>query len=184
MESKLCLVRVELYGTACNGYPLIEVHANSNLVFRGDIAGTTQVEFEVLLDKTNTIQVSLVNKQNGPTVYDTVVDENGNILQDKSCNIVNIYFDRAKANFLLDDLEYEFDSGNKAMIYGYLSQNGRYNIQFPDDVYDWIIENRRKKLPRRTNQSSLTYDSIYFNENDNTYIDELINECKKVLNKF
>ena len=62
--------------------------------------------------------------------------------------------------------KYYFDNGTIDYPYGYMPQNGFYRIEFPNDVYGWLIDRRVNTLPKRSTQSALSYDSVYFNENN------------------
>ena len=183
MSNKKCNFRIDFSSTACNGWPVVQITLNDQTVWQGEINSFRTVNFDAELQPTNCLGIALVNKNNGPDIWDTKVDDNGNILEDKQCVIKSIYFDRARFVFFQDELAYYLDSGGIEYPYGFMPQNGHYLIKFPEDVYEWIISRRVNALPKRTTQSALSYDSVYFNEN-NDNIDLLIAECKQILDKF
>ena len=184
MNATNCRVRFDFVATACHGYPIIKIDVNGNTLFQNELQETCTVEVDFDLSASNTLTVALINKQNGPDVYDTVIDAQGNIIEDKTCKIVDIYINKAKASFLLHDLIYEYADGSSEFIYGYLSQNGKYTIQFPEKVFDWIIDKRRALIPKRSTQSSLSYDSLFYMEDDYTQVNQLIKDCKNILENF
>ena len=183
MSRRTCTIRIDFSSTQCNGWPIIKILGNNQLLWQGEIQSRAQVTVEIELKSLNQLKISLTNKNNGPEIWDTKIDHNNVIVEDKQCVINAIYFDRARFIFYHDELAYYLDSGDIEYPYGYMSLNGFYQIEFPQDVYDWIIDRRIKRLPKRATQSALSYDSVYFNEtNDN--INKLIDECKNILNDF
>lgn len=184
MNNERCQVQIDFVGQACHGYPLINIDINGTTLFHNEIVDSMSVKLDCVLQDNNRVTISLLNKQNGPDVYDTVIDEQGNILQDKNCKIVDIYLNKAKVSFLLHNLVYNYADGQREFIYGYMSQNGSYTIDFPKNVFDWIIESRKRLIPERTTQSSLSYDSLAYMENDQQKTAQLIADCKKILEQF
>jgi hypothetical protein len=183
MSRGTCTIRIDFSSTQYNGWPIIKILGNNQLLWQGEIQSRAQVTVEIELKFLNQLKISLINKNNGPDRWDTLLDDHNVIIEDKQCVINAIYFDRARFIFFHDELAYYLSSGEVEYPYGYMSLNGFYQIEFPQNVYDWIIDRRIKRLPKRATQSALSYDSVYFNEsNDN--INKLIDECKNILNDF
>ena len=142
------------------------------------------LDLEFIEQDHNTVRIRMDNKINGPDVWDTVIDHDGRIISDKNCRFENIRIIGARLSCLEYELEYHFYHGGSERVNGFMSQNGWYQFEFPRAVYPWILENRRRVWPARQRQSSLTYDSVYFGDNENTHVKHLLDECRILLDRF
>lgn len=173
-----------LVGTFCNGWPRVEIYLNQDLVWDQDVVDSTVIKFDFVPLEHNQLEIRLVNKCNGPDIWDTVVNDQGQVLEDKSVRFDRLRIDGSQLRWLQHELIYHYDDGTDALIYGHMSQNGHYLIEFPRDVYAWIISERQRVWPKRLKQSSRGYDNYYFGDNNNSETEKALDECKKLLDKF
>ena len=170
---------IELYSSFCNAWPKIEIVINDQLLWSDFVVDNQTLLLKFKKQQLNNIKISYLNKRNGPDIYDTVIDQNGKILYDQHCIIKNIFIDRAKISFLINDLEFHTLSNEKiSNIGGWMTQRGSFNIVFPMDVYDWIINLRdtRNKdvIAKKRPTSSLSYYTSYLGDNNNKDTEETI----------
>lgn len=146
-----------------------------------DHAHTIKVEFEP--QDQNQIYIKYLNKNQGPEIWDTIVDPQGRILQDQFCIIKDIRIAKSRCDFLLNDLVYYDNSkGPVPNLYGFMSTRGHYCFEFPKDVYTWILDQRRQKIFHRPERSSaLDYWTNYIGDNSHAEVNQLLQEIKQIL---
>jgi len=170
----------------CNSWPLISVEVNGQELWRDYVEQPQTIAVEFESQDQNQIFIKYLNKNQGPTLWDTVVDAQGNILQDQFCIIKDIRIARSRCDFILYDLIYHAKDGtNTANLQGFMSTIGHYSIEFPKDVYGWILEKRKEKIfhqPERS--SSLDYWTNYIGDNSHAEIDRLLSEIKQILKQL
>jgi hypothetical protein len=181
-ESTICQLKFEFQSNYYNAWPKLEISVNSEILWSDFIVGNQTVTVDFEKKPTNILKIEYLNKRNGPGVYDTQVDQDGNILQDQYCILKNIYVDQAKFSFLINELVYHQLSGDVlSKINGWMPQRGYYLIEFPYDVYKWIIDLRNKTKMKHRKQSSLSYFTDYLGDNTNTEADEIIARIEKTV---
>jgi hypothetical protein len=161
----------------CNAWPKIAIEINQQIVFCEFIEQTKVLELEFDLDDHNEILIKYLNKRSGPEVWDTEIDQNGNIIKDQHCILTDIYLAGSRCDFLIPKMSYFCDSGNvEDNLLGFMAQKGHYRIEFPKDVYSWIVDSRHKKIKEyysSKGESSLAYFESYASTN-NQNLDELL----------
>jgi hypothetical protein len=170
---------IELYSSFCNAWPKIEIIINDQLLWSDFVVDSQTLLLKFKKQQLNNIKISYLNKRNGPDVYDTIIDQHGNILYDQHCIIKNIFIDQAKISFLINDLEFHaLSTGKISNTGGWMTQRGSFNIVFPMDIYDWIINlrNTRNKdvIAKKRPISSLSYYTSYLGDNNNKDTEETI----------
>lgn len=170
----------------CNAWPLIAVEINGQELWRDyvDHAQPIQVEFELL--EHNQILIKYLNKNQGPELWDTVVDPQGKILQDQYCVIKHIRLGRSRCDFLLPSMVWHDANGTDLPnLHGFMSSRGHFSIDFPRDVYGWILDQRRQRLFHRPERSSaLDYWTNYIGDNSHAEVNKLLQEIKQVLKEL
>jgi hypothetical protein len=170
----------------CNSWPLISVEVNGQECWHGYVEHPQTIAVEFELQEHNQIYIRYLNKNQGPTTWDTEIDSNGNILQDQYCIIKNIRVGKSRCDFLISDLVYHGDDGTADCdLLGFMSKKGYYFVEFPQDIYAWILEKRKEKIfhnPRRN--SSLDYWTDYIGDNSHANVDKLLGEIKEILKKL
>jgi len=167
----------------CNAWPLIAVEANGQRLFCEHIEypQTIKIEFPVL--DSNEIFIKYLNKNHGPEIWDTVTDESGKIIQDQHCIISSAKVGRSRCDFLIDELIFHGDDGTMdSNLYGFMYKKGHFQIDFPGNVYDWILDKRKQKIFKKPEHtSSLDYWTNYIGDNSHSRVDELVSEIKTLL---
>jgi hypothetical protein len=170
----------------CNSWPLISVEVNGQELWRDYVEQPQTIAVEFESQDQNQVFIKYLNKNQGPVLWDTVVDSDGKILQDQFCIIKDIRIAKSRCDFLLYDLVYHgADGTNTANLLGFMSTIGYYSIEFPKDAYSWILEKRKEKIfhqPERS--SSLDYWTNYIGDNSHAEVNQLLQEIKQILKQL
>jgi hypothetical protein len=122
----------------------------------------------------------MYNKSFGTNqIWDTKLDESGNILADKFIQIKEIEIDEVSILWLLRKVDYNSKEQGYLMVTdNCLRFNGNWNFPIGENPYDWIIDTNTK----RTNEYR---DTSYFSDftilNDYTDHYHFINKIKNLL---
>jgi len=183
MNENLFDIRIELQSSWCNNWPEISVDINDQQCWRGFIENYQQIDLTFVPKSNNTVRISYLNKQNGPDVWDTKL-ENDKITQDQHAILVNILINRANCNWLIPHLPYYYLDGTTAFNRGFMDLKGHYRIDFPIDIYPWVMNQRQQLTPQVSCGSSLSYQGIYVPDSHNVQAQEIIDNIKILLEKF
>ena len=130
--------KFELYGSACNGYPLLTIAHNNKVVYSDVIVENQIVQLDLLPTQTNLISLSGIGKKNGENgLWDTVIDKNNQVVQDKYLVVKNI---------LIDDIPMGHDwiktlHHNESVFLGWWQNDSvSFTVELP--LLDWIIEQK------------------------------------------
>jgi hypothetical protein len=177
--------QVDLYLRAsfCNDWPLISISGNDQIVWQDRVQESAVVSVRFPLTESNTVRIEYLNKRNGPDQWDTVSDQHGNILQDQHCVIDTVLVNRCRCSWLLKKMLYNYPDGSSKMIHGFMDLRGWYEFDFPLDVEQWVLENRRQELPHVSQNSSLAYETIYIPDNNNEQAARMVEELKILLHQ-
>jgi hypothetical protein len=175
--------QVDMVPSFCNAWPEIEIEINGKVCWHNFVEYAQTVTLHFDLAPVNHAFIRYLNKQNGPDIYDTVVDIDGKIIQDQKCKLDNFMINRSRCDFLKHSLEYHHDDGRiESNLYGFLSYRGYYQLEFPENVYQWINENRKKYVfDRKKSTSSLDYWTNYVGDPTDPQTQELLHEVNKLL---
>jgi len=129
------------------GKPLdLEVKLNSQTVFDNTISTKSHpVKIEIDNEKEETFPVEFILKNK--TADHTVVDDNGNILEDSELVFSNIEVDEINIEQLFwFQAEYSHDFNGSANpttenFYGTMGCNGTVKIDVTTPIYLWLLEN-------------------------------------------
>lgn len=169
----------------CNDWPEIEIVSNDQLLWTGKIEKTQNITVEFESCETNHVVLKYLNKRKGPEVWDTVVDNDGNILQDQYCVLKQILINGAKCDWLLLDMPYYYPDGSFKDNFGFMDQIGYMEFKFPANVYQWIIDYRQRlNKPTNNQSSSLDYKNIIVPQHENNESMLVIEEVKKLLEQL
>jgi hypothetical protein len=178
--------QVDANPSFCNAWPELAITVNGQELWRGtvDHPQTLSVEFE--LQDQNQILISYLNKRNGPDVWDTQVDKDGNIIQDQNCVLSNFRLGRSRCDFLMQELDYFNQDGSiQHNPWGFMARQGHFKISFPRDVYGWIIDSRKKYIfGARKQSSSLDYWTNYLGDPNDPVTQELLDDIDVLLTKL
>lgn len=177
-------VSLELVPRFCNAWPEIKISINGHVRWHNSVTEKIKVNLEFELEENNCIQISYLNKQSGPEVWDTIVDDLGNIIQDQNCVITNIIIDGAKCNWLLSPMTWNHIDGKTELSYGFMSYRGYTEFLFPADVYAWIIKSRNQQWAYSDKKSSIDYKTLQIHDQENDAIAQIIDEVKQLLGQL
>lgn len=179
-------VKIELQASFCNNWPKIEISINDQVLWDDYVVDTQLISVIYKKQSTNKLCIAYTNKRIGPNIWDTKIDDKGTIIEDQHCILKNIYFDQAKNSSIINKLEYTQRYGESLSgVNGWMTSPGHYQIEFPYDVYDWIIQSREDtKLASHKRQSSLSYFTSYLGDNNNNEIQEKMNKIYSMIDQL
>ena len=167
-----------------NHWPELQIVANKQTVWQGYVEGHNKitVQFNRLIE--NNVSILYLNKRNGPEVWDTKVDLDGNVLEDQHCILEQILIDHTSCDWLISQIPYHYNNGISKINFGFMDQQGHMDFAFPGDVYQWVIDYRQSILPVNTKNSSLDYKNVYIPQNESTETKKIITNMKQLLQSF
>lgn len=137
-------VDIELSSTYWNDrYPGARVYINHTLIFENLIVEPTKVSWQGTAQDHNKITVEMYNKNPG----DTVLDNEGNIVNDVMLNINGVAIDEIELDNLLWTHSVYYPVADQSGAPESLKEcvnlgwNGRWEFQFDSPIYLWLIEN-------------------------------------------
>jgi hypothetical protein len=178
--------QVDANPSFCNAWPELSISVNAQEIWRGEVSIKQTIAVEFKLQDKNEILIQYLNKNHGPNLWDTKLDSTGNIIEDQNCVLSNFRLGRSRCDFLLQDLDYYRDDGSvQSKPWGFMSQRGYFRIEFPRDVYSWIIACRKKYIfGARKQSSSLDYWTNYLGDPNDPITQELLQDIDQLLKKF
>lgn len=164
-------------------WPYLEININNVLKYGDFIKNEAIIEIEFESLDNNLISCHYKNKRFGPVIWDTIIDENGNIVRDQYIKIKTIKIDECNLNFLIAKTLYECDNGTKIESNGFLGFNGNYNISYYEPYYDWVQSSRlaNVKVIKKTSMSSLPFVTNYVYDDNNENVEKLLNEFQETI---
>lgn len=161
-------------------WPTIRIIINKQLLHEDIVINRSKIEIKFESQIENSIKIHLANKRNGPDIWDTILDDNGNILKDQFIQIKHIQLNKCSLNFLIADLTLIGNQFNEKTN-GYMGINGYFAIDYTEPYYDWIQDLREKNLEVETTESSLPFitNHVY---RDNKEIENLLDTLQETVN--
>jgi hypothetical protein len=173
---------LDLFGSKCNNYPIIDILQNQQSIFSGEIIESTKIELDLSVVAGDIITIQGINKQSGENgIWDTVVDDQGQVLQDKYLLVHNIWFDDIPMESeWLKNLTAVYTTHSEKFNSCGFWQNGfvEFSIHLP--LLDWIIEEKYIKLEQA--QDFLANQRSGENRFEYDFINERIHYIRKLLN--
>lgn len=124
-------------------YPGAKVYINDTLIFENLVVEPTKIHWQGTAQETNKITVQMYNKNPG----DTVLDNEGNIVNDVVLNINSIAIDEIELDNLLWTHSVYYPDANQTSAPKSMQEcvnlgwNGRWELQFDSPIYLWLLEN-------------------------------------------
>lgn len=170
----------------CNAWPELAIVINGQELCRKEISFEQKILVEFELQDHNEILIKYLNKRNGPDIWDTKLDSDGNIVEDQHCVLSNFKLGKSRCDFLLQELDYYRTDGTvESKPWGFMSRQGYFKIQFPGDLYSWIIDCRKKYIfGARKQSSSLDYWTNYLGDPDDPATRKLLKDIDELLKKI
>ena len=174
-------IRLDLTPSFCNNWPELAIEANNRLIWHGHVAEKTSLNLMFDSEDINYVTIKYLNKRNGPDIWDTKMNDHGQIIEDQNCVLTDIYINRARCGeWLIPTICWKYDDGRTVNNYGFMDLKGSMSIEFPRDVYSWIIQQRQLlSTPTSEKTSSISYKNIYIPQHENQLCLQLIDEIKQ-----
>ena len=170
-------LRLELVGARVNTWPILTIK-------QGDKRYDFTVEGETVVDITlddATFSLGMYNKSFGQNhVWDTSIDKQGNVLQDKFIQINSFLIDEVEINDLFMWMTYSsIEQGDQVLHDGVIRFNGCWHFDIQDGIpYNWIIDIR---TPAPTDKKAVNYFSDYtVRDKDEQY--KMMDKIRKLIN--
>ena len=179
MNNNLITVDLTILPSFCNQWPQLEIEANDQTVWKDYVTQESTISVDFLAQEQNTVKIKYLNKQNGPDIWDTELDKNGTIIADQHAVLTNVRINRAQCDWLVATTIWTYTNGEQKQNYGFMDLQGHMQINFPLDVYTWIIQQRQATAPQSEQTSSLDYKNIYIPQHENEMSSKLIKEIKQ-----
>jgi hypothetical protein len=179
-------VEILFEASYCNQWPMIEIIINNQLVWSDRIINQQVIKLEFDVADHNTVSIGYLDKKQGPDQWDTELDEQGNIVADQHAIIKMIKIAGSRCDFLINDMVYQNTKGNTlSNLFGFMSEPGYYKIEFPCEIYNWVLKNRQAKIfDTKQRSSSLDYWTNYIGNNDDPETEKLLKKIKSLLEQL
>lgn len=177
-------IKFKLTPSFCNSWPLIRVTINGVQYWEKFVDCVQVVEFNFELKEKNSVKIEYLNKQQGPNIWDTKLDDRGQIIEDQYCILSDIMIANSRCDFLTHSLVYTGADGKiNSNLLGFMSRIGHYEIAFPKDVYSWIVAKRSEISATSTNAytSALGYFSNPNGTNNDPVTQSLLVDIRNLL---
>ena len=150
-------LKLELVGTCVNTWPILTIK-QGNKRYDYTVEGATVLDID--LDD-NSFSLGMYNKSFGQNrVWDTKIDENNNVVEDKYIQINSFLIDEVEINDLFMWMTYSsIEQGDQVLHDGVIRFNGYWHFDIQDGMpYNWIIDIR---TPAPTDKKAVNYFSDY-----------------------
>lgn len=165
----------------CNFWPEIAVDINDTRAWQGTVDQIQRFCLPMDIQEHNQVYIRYLNKRKGPEIWDTRTDSTGQIIEDQNCIISDVYLGRSRCDFLISSLLFHGEDGTTERTFGFMSQQGHLLIEFPGDVYNWILTQRQSQVLHTSQRSSaLDYWTNYIIGTDHAD-QQIINDIKQLL---
>ena len=180
--STVMKLKLNLSGNKCNEYPRLTILHNQLVIYSGLINESIEVELDIKLQKDNLITLHGIDKSQGKNgKWDTQIDNNGQILADKSLCINNIWIDNiSMGQEWIRSLTLTNDAGQEKFLTRTWWNNGSISFSIQEPLLDWIIQEKFIKAEKNI----ITTDDARSGERrfDYEYIQEKIHTIRKIIN--
>jgi len=142
--------KIKLHGHDCNDrWPACKISLNNDVMFNGEIQDETLVEFDASVVDDSVDNKLVIDYYNKDFRLDVVLDANGNIIKNKTIDILDICVEDIDLNQIPFDKntvevyekEYPQDLPRTRKNDMELSWNSTWTMEFSSPVYVWLLEN-------------------------------------------
>ena len=166
-------LEMELEGFYCNSWPKLTIKQNNKTIYEEFVINLLKVDMQI---ENNPFSVGMENKLVGENdVWDTYLDDNGNITVDKYIVLKNISLNDVNFEHNLHKLPYQSKEHGETYSHDQsIRFNGYWQIDTNDNPYDWIIDLAYTKGDKTRQTSYFSdYESIGYYEDHNVVMDEI-----------
>ena len=170
-------LEMEIEGFYCNSWPKLTIKQNNKILYEESVVNSQKVDMQI---ENKPFTIGMENKSFGSNnIWDTHVDNDGNVIADKYIVIKNIALDDVNFEHNLHKLPYQsIEHGATNTFDQSIRYNGHWQIDTYKNPYDWIIDlaNMQQDENRK-----VSYFSDY--ESHGHYDDhkEVIDKIKEIL---
>lgn len=134
---------ISVFGSKVNSWPTLLISINDCIVYNKEVSGSKTISIDVDVTEVYHINISGIGKKFGEDgVYDTIVDSQGNIIQDKSLIITDISVNGiAMDDHWIRSLPFFTDNFTNFSAKGFYT-SGELRFSITEPVLDWIINER------------------------------------------
>jgi antitoxin component YwqK of YwqJK toxin-antitoxin module len=139
MKIGKCLMQFVISFKNINQSPNCSIFCNNKSYYNGPVK--ENIEFDYHENGILLLEIAFTNKK----PQDTVVDQSGNIISDKSFELEKIVIDGYDLNELIWESYYQADDGkiyNSCLFFG---PPGKFIIILSNPILPWILETKHKK---------------------------------------
>jgi len=178
--------QVDLVPSFCNYWPEVSIEANGQELWRAFVEYPQTVKIEFSPAENNHLYIRYLNKRSGPDEWDTQLNSQGDIIADQNCVLTNFKIGGSRCDFLLRNLIYHHDDQTTEKgLWGFMAKKGHYLIEFPKEIYKWIVDSRTPFLMQtRSHNSSLEYWTNYLGDPNDPKTVELLKEIEILIDKM
>lgn len=128
---------INITGTEGHDWPHLTININDVIYYDDTVIGNKILSFDLADADVYNVSFAGINKLSGENnIWDTILDENGNILKDKSILINDISIN----SISMGDIWIRSQSFNSGTFnYKGFYENGELNFSIENPVLDWII---------------------------------------------
>ena len=137
------MITLNLYGNKCNDYPTVNIQLNNSTVYSCTVIDNMFIDLPVYIQDGDVIKIHGIGKRHGEDgVWDTKVDSQGNILEDKFLRIDSItIFNLAMGKEWIRSINNGSDT---------LYDDGTIEFTIRKPFTDWLIEEKYIKQEQNT----------------------------------
>ena len=143
-------LELEFTATHCNSWPSIQILGNQTIIWQGIVEQTQYLDFFLPQKSTHIEIVGLGKSQGENNVWDTKVDDNGRIVEDKTLALKTV-----KINTI--DMKQAWIDRLPGIKYGVWYENTTTEFTIKEPVIDWIIQT---KFIDRPQDKSIMYNNF------------------------
>lgn len=172
-------LEIKLQGTRYRRWPTIRIIFNNQCLYDGKVESELLFEQEVPLEEHNSLVIEHYGKRFGEQgIWDTQVDGD-KVIQDCAFVIDYLKLGGVDMQEYVDQFVFHKDNGDEIHT-TYFGYNGRLAIEFPKELYDWVIlKFLKKKDPTQYNfLLETSHSNLFYYEEDLELIDELMQLLK------
>jgi hypothetical protein len=181
-------LEIDLLPNWCNQWPELLIRFNDTVIFQNLIKEKQTVKLSLhSKNQNNTLNIGLNNKRFGENgIYDTVLNEDNNIVNDLFLEIVDVKIDSISIKQALINKNYQTkqdDTTSEIYSDGQMFYNGYFLFTYNLPVINSIIEHKYKiSNSKKTKTHYSDTDNVFNYEQDLKLIqeiEEILNETKK-----
>lgn len=156
-----CDIELTIEGTCAYDYPVVDIEINKQRYENICLEGEKTFRYKTSPQTRNLIKISLVNKK----LNDTIVNEAGDILADKSVKIKELVINGARlgSEYLEINSSFRSTTGERYYPNG-LYQNGTWAFYFKNPVYPYFINKQNYFYDSTEGKKTVEKLSLLFNQ--------------------